>query len=158
MSADTLKNYAEINYGVKMSLEEAYNYRNKFFKNYSGIHRWHYMQAHRGKTTKETKTLCGRKRRWLNEPSVTELYNTPIQATACDILKLALGNLINNLKGTSGKILGTIHDEILIECDQNEAQEVGKILQQTMEDAGREIIKEVPIIAEFSVGKSFADK
>jgi DNA polymerase I len=158
MSADTLKNYAKINYNVDMSLEEAYNYRKKFFKTYTGVHRWHYMHGHKGKINKETKTLCGRKRKWLCEPVITELFNTPVQGTAADILKLAMGNILNNLKGTSAKLIRCCHDELNIECDQNEAQEVGKILQQTMEDAGREIIKEVPIIAEFSVGKSFADK
>ncbi len=61
------------------------------------------------------------------------------------------------LKGTGAKIIGTVHDEILLECSAARAEEVAKILKETMEAAGRVYLKKVPVISDPEVGKSWAE-
>lgn len=113
MSAPTLCNYSKMNYGVDMTVDEAYTYRNRYFSKYKGLLRWHVMQKYKAQKEKETVTLSGRKRRWLNTPSVTEVYNSPVQGTAVDIIKIAFTNILENLKNTSAKLIGSVHDKIL---------------------------------------------
>lgn len=158
MSAPTLCNYSKMNYGVDMTIDEAYNYRNRYFNKYKGLLRWHVMQKYKAQKEKETTTLTGRKRRWLNTPSITEVYNTPVQGTAVDIIKIAFTNILENLKNTSGKLIGSVHDEIELECKKDEAEHVAKILQKTMIDAGKTLIKSVPIEAEYTISDTWADK
>jgi DNA polymerase I-like protein with 3'-5' exonuclease and polymerase domains len=43
------------------------------------------------------------------------LYNTPVQGTAADITKKALGLLPQRLVDARAKIIGTVHDEIILE-------------------------------------------
>ncbi len=62
------------------------------------------------------------------------------------------------LKGTNAKILATIHDEIILESPRESADKVAVILSDTMVEAGREFLRKVPVIAEASIGDSWADK
>lgn len=71
--------------------------------------------------------------------------NFPIQGTSADILKRALRLLHNNLQGTSGKLVNIVHDEILVEANENEAENVLQILEKAMISAGEEFVKKVPI-------------
>jgi len=42
------------------------------------------------------------------------LYNTPVQGTAADITKKALGLLPQRLEDTGAQIIGTVHAEIIL--------------------------------------------
>lgn len=48
--------------------------------------------------------------------------------------------------------------EIELECNKSEAEHVAKILQKTMVDAGKTLIKSVPIEAEYTISDTWADK
>jgi DNA polymerase-1 len=71
--------------------------------------------------------------------------NMPIQGTSADILKRSLRLLHDSLRGTSGKLVNIVHDEVIVECDDTESTEIAKILENAMETAGKEFIKKVPI-------------
>ena len=66
------------------------------------------------------------------------LFNTPVQGTAADITKKALGLLPLRLAHTGAKIIGTVHDEIIIEVPEKMAGEVVVILKETMIQAGKD--------------------
>ena len=85
-------------------------------------------------------------------------YNTPVQGTAADILKNALGMLYVVLKDTNTSIVAVIHDEIVLECDEIAAQETVLLLKNTMEEAGSRYMKDVPVAAEASIADSWAGK
>lgn len=106
----------------------------------------------------EARTLSGRRRRWTEQPKLTELLNTPVQGTAADITKEALATLPDALSGTGAKLIGTIHDEILLEVPEANANDAARILKETMEAAGRKYLKLVPVEADASVVDSWADK
>ncbi|HVE58810.1 MAG TPA: DNA polymerase [Pyrinomonadaceae bacterium] len=65
--------------------------------------------------------------------------------SSADILKRALHLLHSEITGTSTKLVNIVHDEVILECDAAEAEEVCKILEKAMCDAGEEYVKKVPV-------------
>lgn len=156
MGAKGLQSYAAETYGTVMSLEEAELFKKRFFEGYRGVDRWH-RQIRKIMPT-SSRTLSGRKHNYHSESGMSGRYNTPIQGTAADILKNALGMLYLRLQGTDTKIVAVVHDEIVLECDEKLGDETVIILREVMESAGIRYMKKVPIVAEAEIGDSWAEK
>jgi len=71
--------YAQSNYGLTLSEEEAAGYRRAFFETYPGLVAWHRSAGRSGDTAIDTRTLTSRRR--LNVTRFTEKLNTPVQGT-----------------------------------------------------------------------------
>ena len=154
-----LKYSAKHSYDVEMTLTEAKTFRNRFFEVYLGIRAWHRKSEQELKYTNKQRTLCGRRFVWKDiPPSFTVFINRQVQGTAADIAKIALGELSSALKKSGAKIIAMIHDEIIIEAPEANAAETARILQQIMEAAGREALKQVPVVAEARIADSWAEK
>ena len=82
--------------------------------------------------------------------------NTPIQGTAADIMKIAMINVLKELKSRNmkSKIVLQVHDEMMIEATLDEVEDVKEILQQCMEGACK---LNVPLIAEVSEASNWYD-
>lgn len=156
MGAKGLAEYAYNNYGVQMSLKQAETFRKRYFEAYQGIARWH--GAIKRRLPREIRTVGDRLRRWPDEPKLTELLNTPVQGTAADITKAALAKLPTALKETGARLIGTVHDEILLEAPEDTAERAAQILQQVMEQAGRHYLRKVPVKAEVAIALNWAEK
>ena len=156
MGAASLQQYAQQSYGVEITLEQAALFRNSFFKAYPGIAGWH-KHIKDTKPTEE-RSLSGRKFIFDKDSGFSGLYNTPVQGTAADIAKVALGMLVKRVKGTSIKAVAAVHDEILLEADAEEAQQAAVMLKEVMEEAGNSILKTVPCVAEVEIANSWAGK
>lgn len=92
-------------------------------------------------------------RKVLKNFGVRAAYNSPMQSTAADIIKLAMNKIFKELKKRKlkSKLILQIHDELIIDCIIEEKEEVSKLLNETMEN----IIKlNVPLIAEVNEGKN----
>ena len=82
--------------------------------------------------------------------------NMPLQGTASDIIKIAMINVMkkleeNNLKA---KLILQIHDELIIDCPENEVKQAAKILKDEMEG----VIKlSVALPVEISAGENLYD-
>jgi len=79
------------------------------------------------------------------------LYNTPVQRTAADITKKALGLLPERLADTGAKIIGTVHDEIILEVPEGVAVEAAVTLKETMIQAGKAYLSRVPVEVEVTI-------
>lgn len=156
MGAKGLVTYAWSSYGVKLTEKEAGEFIDKFFHKYAGLKHWQKREGR--KTTKESRTIGGRRRLFEGEARYTQLVNNPIQGTESDILKKALSILPIILKGTNAKLIACVHDEIIVECKEDEGEKVAYILQAAMEKVGEYFLKEVPVVAEATVTKSWAEK
>lgn len=148
--------YALQSYGVEMSLEQAEKFRKLFFEAYPGVRRWHNQLNHQ--QSSRGQTISGRKFMFPQGYGLPILSNTPVQGTAADILKNALGDMACKLKGTDAYIVATVHDEILVECPEKDASYYARMLKDTMENASNSILRSVPMEVEVSIGQSWSEK
>jgi DNA polymerase-1 len=155
MGAESLRAYAQHSYEVTLTLEEARSFRERFFAAYTGVAEWQ-QQIRETMPVMESRTLSGRRRQWSEPPGIAALYNTPVQGGAADIIKRALGLLPQALQGTGAAIIGTIHDEILVEAPEDRTAEVASILKTTMEQAGQTYLSRVPVVADVRIASSWA--
>ncbi|MBI3967371.1 MAG: hypothetical protein HY329_17190 [Chloroflexi bacterium] len=128
--------------GVQVSEVEARQLRTRFFQNFPGISAWHSRQQHSEVT--ETRTLTGRRR--LDVTAFTKRVNTPVQGSAADILKLALGFLWDSRdQCPSALLVNAVHDELDLEADADSASSARHWLIGCMERAMGEVLKKVPV-------------
>jgi DNA polymerase-1 len=82
--------------------------------------------------------------------------NTPIQGSAADIIKIAMVKIYKTLKegNFKAKLLLQVHDELLIECPENEMEAVTKILRESMENA---VKMSVPLKVDISYANNWYD-
>lgn len=156
MGATGLKTYAKETYGVEMSLDEAEVFKGRFFAGYKGLDSWH--KEVKRKMSNSSRTLAGRKHTYSRDSGMSGRYNTSVQGTAADILKNALGVLYVALQNTTTFIVAVVHDEIVLECDENNSDKMAMLLRETMEKAGSKYLKDIPVIAEASIADSWAEK
>ena len=71
--------------------------------------------------------------------------NMPIQGTSADILKRALRLLHDQLRGTTARLVNIVHDEVIVECTAQDADQTAKLLENAMCTAGEEFVRKVPV-------------
>lgn len=162
MSPSGLKNYARANYGVEMSAEEAEHYWQSFFETYPGLKSWHDREYRRLKqNATETRTLTGRRACGIEK--LTERLNFPVQGTGADGLKLALALLYERRDEYPGAVpILAVHDEIVVECDEADAEKASEWLRRAMVDGMERVLnasatngQRVPVEVESAVGRSW---
>jgi DNA polymerase I-like protein with 3'-5' exonuclease and polymerase domains len=163
MGARGLQSYAQDTYGVEMSMQQAEQFRQRFFQAYRGIERWHKRvreedaQKRRDGLPSETRTLTGRRYIWSGQAGVAGLYNMPVQGSAADITKKALGLIMEENRNPKWHLIACVHDEILMEVPEEQKVEAQYFLQRQMERAGKAILRSVPVVAESNIGHSWAE-
>ena len=130
-----------------LTLSEAENFVKAYFKRFPRVKE--YLDGLRKMAMQQgyVETLVGRRRYFPNLATTTnvnaknqqerEAINAPIQGTAADIMKIAMINLFLALQKSQlkTKILLQVHDELLLECPENERVETVKLVQKVMENA-----------------------
>ncbi len=148
---------------LNISRKEAEGYIKSYFETYPGVKKYLDTQvADAGKNGYST-TLCGR-RRPIPELTSTNFMqrsfgeriamNSPVQGSAADIIKIAMLKVYERLKAEcpEAKLLLQIHDELLVEVDEEKADIVEKIMTEEMQSA-----VDLPVSLEVGVarGKSW---
>ena len=77
--------------------------------------------------------------------------NTPIQGTSADIMKMAMIKVYNRFKeeNIKSKILLQVHDEIIVDCKNEELDLIKKIVKEEMENVYK---LSVPLKVELDTG------
>jgi DNA polymerase-1 len=85
-----------------------------------------------------------------------EAINMPIQGTASDIVKIAMLHADEAFRREklSAQLLMQVHDELLVECRADEAEQVAQTLKREMENA---VELDVPLIADTGIGDNWMD-
>ena len=144
---------------------EAKAYIDAYLEKYHGVR--DYMSAIVEKAKKDgyVDTLYGR-RRYLPELKSANFnmrsfgervaLNMPVQGTAADIIKIAMVNVHAHLakEGLSAKLILQVHDELIVECPEAEAERVKTILSEEMENAAS---LSVPLVVDAHIGHSWAE-
>ena len=159
MGSGGLRAYAANTYGVSMSEGEAEMFRRRFFAAYPGVAAYHRRQDTEARRAQETRTLLGRCRRWPDtNMGLPELANSPDQGTGADVLKLAMVRLRPDLLRTGARLVATVHDELVVECPADVADEVAAAVRGVLVQAGQELLDPVPVEADVAIGTNWADK
>jgi DNA polymerase I len=134
-----LQEYARNSYGVKMSLEEATQYRERWFETYPAIRVWHRGECIGFDAGEDAaRTLTGRLRR---VRSFMEKVNHPVQGTGADGLKLAMSLFNERLpEHLNAKLILAVHDELVVECPEDQAEEVSRFVEEVMVAGMDEIV------------------
>jgi DNA polymerase I-like protein with 3'-5' exonuclease and polymerase domains len=65
--------------------------------------------------------------------------------------------LPQRLVNTRGRIIGTVHDEIILEVSEEKANAAAAILRETMIEAGKAYLGKVPVEVEVAIGETWAE-
>ena len=150
---------------LKISRAQAKEYIESYLASYFGIDRYLKKVIAEAREDGYTTTLFGR-RRYIPELSASNknlqnfgervARNSPIQGSSADIIKIAMINIDKKLKesGTSAKLLLQVHDELLIECPREHAEQVLEMLKSEMENATE---MNVPLMVEANIGENWLE-
>lgn len=143
---------------------EAKEYMDRYFAKYAGVRAYMTDVVRKAKDDGFVATLYGR-RRWLPELKSSNFnlrsfgervaLNMPIQGTAADIMKLAMLHVHRRLRaeGLKARLVLQVHDELIVECPEEEAELVKVLLTEEMERVAK---LSVPLLAASAAGKSWA--
>ena len=84
--------------------------------------------------------------------------NAPVQGTGADGLKLALARLFADRQAVpDARLIATVHDEILVCCPGETAEQTALWLKVHMEEAMQTILGDaIPVEAEVTIGADWA--
>lgn len=150
---------------IGVSRKEADKYIKDYLALYSGIDSYMNRVVENAKNDGYVTTMFGR-RRYLPELTSSNrnirafgervARNMPIQGTAADIIKIAMIKVYNRLKkeNMKSRLILQVHDELIVEAPENEAQKAAQILNEEMENA---VKLSVPLTADAATGKTWYD-
>ena len=82
--------------------------------------------------------------------------NAPIQGTAADIIKIAMIKVSRSLKEEfpTARLILQVHDELIVECDEKDAEDICTLLEREMENAADLAVR---LTAEAHFGKTWLE-
>ena len=150
---------------LNISVATARQYIEKYFETYSAVKQYMNSNVEYAKEHGFVTTLTGRKRVIpeinssnynLRQFGERAAMNMPLQGSSADIIKIAMISVVNSLKaeGMRTRLILQVHDELVLEGPQAEAEKAAEILKNAMENA---VKLKVPLTVEVHAGKSWYD-
>ena len=150
---------------IGVPISEAKAYIENYLARFSGIRRYMNEVVEQARARGYVETLMHR-RRTLPELTASNYatrsfgervaMNMPIQGTAADIIKLAMVRVDERLRRARlrGRLVLQVHDELIVECPAEEAEQTAKLLTEEMEHA---MTLSVPLTAQAHWGKNWLE-
>ena len=128
---------------LNITRSDAQKYINEYFAKHTAVKKYLDKQIETGDETREIRTYFGRvrklpefaSRKFMERELAKRLaMNPPIQGTAADIIKIAMNSVSYELrrKELESRLILQIHDELIVEGPESEADEVRNILESCM--------------------------
>ena len=148
---------------IGVTVQEAKEYMDRYFATYTGVKQYMTDVVDKAREQGYVETLWHRRRALpelkssnFNMRSFGErvALNMPIQGTAADIIKLAMVRVHSRLarEGLAARLIMQVHDELIVECSEEEAPRVEALLQQEMQGVAE---LSVPLLAEAHTGRNW---
>jgi DNA polymerase-1 len=148
-----------------ISRSEAGNFITAYFNTYSGVRGFIENLIARTEKSGYVETIFGRRRyiSSINSRNKTEkaaaervMVNTPIQGSAADIVKKAMVNLDARLTGekSPARLLLQVHDELILECPEDDVEKTCAIVKAEMENA---VKLNIPLKVSVETGRRWGD-
>ena len=141
--------------GFNVTLDWIENFVAGYFAKFAGVFKWRQTSVAEARSKKRVRTKIGRLIHIPDDASDRSLFNLPVQATGADGFKLALIHISEKLNGLDARIVHTQHDEIIVEARDDIADEVQAIVKESMQEAFKKIIPEVPCVVESRIADSW---
>lgn len=150
---------------LNISVATAREYIEKYFATYTAVKEYMNANVAFAKANGYVSTLTGRKR---NIPEINSsnfnlrqfgeraAMNMPLQGSSADIIKIAMINVSNVLKksGLKSRLVLQVHDELVLDAPENEAEKAADVLKREMENA---VKLKVPLTVDVHTGKNWYD-
>ena len=148
---------------IGVTRKEAEQYIADYLHHFSGVDEYMRRTVEEAREKGYAETIFGR-RRYLPELASGNFNmrsfgervarNMPIQGAAADIIKIAMIRVDERLRreGLQARLILQVHDELIVECPEEEAERVSALLTGEMESA---VSLSVPMVAEAKVGRTW---
>ena len=147
---------------------EAAEYIKTYFKRFPGIRAYMDETKDFAKETGYVKTAFGRKihleaiksKGPAKAFAERQAINAPIQGSAADVIKRAMIRMPDALAkaGLTARMLLQVHDELVFECPESEAETLIKVAQDTMQGAAMPALNlSVPLVVDARAAKNWAE-
>ncbi|MCL2088566.1 MAG: DNA polymerase I [Oscillospiraceae bacterium] len=148
---------------IGVSVAEAKRYIERYFDTYSGVKEYMDGIIERAKQERSVSTILGRIRpipdinssnRNIRSAAERIALNTPIQGTGADIIKIAMIRCHERLaeENLDARLILQVHDELIIEASQKDADRAAVILSEEMRDAADLAVQ---LVVDVNIGKTW---
>lgn len=150
---------------IGVTVAEAKDYMERYFATYQGVRQYMADVVAQARERGYVETLWHRRR---DLPEIRNsnfnlrafgervALNMPVQGTAADIMKLAMVRVRERLQREKlrAKLIMQVHDELIVECPEEEKETVERLLREEMEQV---VTLSIPLIAEAHSGKNWLE-
>lgn len=166
LAAKSFPPYAKTTFNIDVSLEQAIDLRNTFFKKYPELPVWYQNVEHELMEKGYVDTLFGRKymvgyeelvNPFIRSKHVRKTINAKVQTAASDYALLGLIEVNKYIRNVPGlKLVGTVHDSILLEWnmtildDRGRLQSALRVIKNTLEKP-RYVDKILPLLGNITI-------
>lgn len=143
---------------AKIPRVEAQDFIDSYFQNFPNVKRYMDGIVKQAEERGYVASVMGRRRAFtsLNQREQREAINMPIQGTAADIMKLAMIRVYERVESgeIEAEMLLQIHDELIVEADEDKAEDVARLVEETMEDV---MELNVPLLVDAKLGRNWGE-
>jgi DNA polymerase-1 len=150
---------------IGVTRKEAEHFIESYFARYPKVRAFIDGTIAKARETGHVRTLLGRLRRLpdlrsknfpVRAEAERQAMNTPVQGSAADLIKKAMVDLHRELRtrGMRSRLILQIHDELLLEVPEGEADAARALVTEVMEGA---LKLDVPLVADARLGKNWAE-
>lgn len=146
---------------LSISMREAKEYIDNYFKNYQGVRRWIDENVAAARKNGYVKTMMGHIR-YLPEFNMgvgsmasfaqRAAINTIVQGGSADIIKKAMVDIFRQVRNTPVKMVMQVHDELIFEVPSERLTAVASFVKEKMQNA---VKLRVPLLASAKAGKNW---
>ena len=145
------------------SEKEAQKLIDLYFGKYTSIDGWLNKAAEFAVMNRYSTTMSGRRRYYrLPDPDHRDFNkikgsierqgkNHPIQGTNADTIKQSMIYIVDRIKDYDAKLLLTVHDEVIVEAREDQAEEVSGVVSQAMVDGFAAFVPELVMEADADI-------
>ncbi|WP_435256436.1 DNA polymerase I [Thioclava sp. FR2] len=179
MTSDIRRQAKAINFGViygisgfglarnlRIPRAEAQGFIDRYFERFPGIKEYMSETVKFAQASGHVQTLFGRK---IHTPDINAkgpgagfakraAINAPIQGTAADVIRRAMIRMPKAINGMDAKMLLQVHDELLFEVAEDQAEALIKTARDVMEGAADPVVRlKVPLVVDAGKGANWAE-
>jgi len=155
--------YVSISRDLSVSIEEAKKMLERYFQIFPGLKVWLDNVRAFVRKVGYVRTMFGRFR-WIDPVGDVEGWgqksvNTPVQSAASDIAALTAWRIVERLyrEGFQGRVVNFVHDSVLVDCPDEEVEEICRIIKEEVKNIELPDGKFVEFDIDVEVGRSWGE-